>query len=273
MENKEFNFEQIKKRMENYQAEPDAKIWKKIEKQIKPNNILLKTAIAVSSILLVAFAGVLIFTPTQEPQSKPISQETKIEKTLIKQEQNISKKKENKTKKKENISKEKFVETKKKNEPIITLSQQVEETEKQEVKTIETKQESQIQFPQITEAKPQKTIEKQIAEPIVEQKVEKAPEQEEQIHKTRIEMPNAFTPNSGDRNSIFKPANIELQEYRMDIYNSNGVMMFTTNDIEQGWDGTYKGNPQPMAVYVYIVKFTNKKGITSMQKGELMLIR
>ncbi|MBO7224541.1 MAG: gliding motility-associated C-terminal domain-containing protein, partial [Bacteroidales bacterium] len=96
---------------------------------------------------------------------------------------------------------------------------------------------------------------------------------EEQIQKVRIEMPNAFTPNSGDRNSIFKPAPIELKEFRMDIYNSNGVMIFTTNNIEEGWDGTYKGNPQPMAVYVYIVKFTNKNGVTAIQKGELMLIR
>ena len=123
------------------------------------------------------------------------------------------------------------------------------------------------------EPKPQKAIKKEEIEPIVEQKVEKSPEAEEQIQKVRIEMPNAFTPNSGDRNSIFKPANIELKEFRMDVYNSNGVMMFTTNNIEEGWDGTYKGNPQPMAVYVYIVKFTNKNGVTATQKGELMLIR
>ena len=59
----------------------------------------------------------------------------------------------------------------------------------------------------------------------------------------------------------------------MNIYNSNGILVFTTNNIEIGWDGNYKNNPQPMGVYVYVVKFTNKNGETSTQKGELMLIR
>lgn len=273
MENKDFNFEEIKRRLENYEEAPNPKMWQKIEKQIQPNNFFLKTAILVSSLLLVAFVGVLIFTPSQEPQTKQITQTTKIEKTLVKQQEKKSKKNENfskkkieKTKKKSEKAKENFEQT---NLPL----QQVVEVETKEVKPIEVKQEPQIQIPQIVEPKPQKAIKKEEIKPIVEQKVEKSPEVEEQIQKVRIEMPNAFTPNSGDRNSIFKPANIELKEFRMDIYNSNGVMMFTTNNIEEGWDGTYKGNPQPMAVYVYIVKFTNKNGVTATQKGELMLIR
>ena len=59
---------------------------------------------------------------------------------------------------------------------------------------------------------------------------------------------------------------------------ANDDAKFTVTTIynllkEEGWDGTYKGNPQPMAVYIYIVKFTNKNGVTATQKGELMLIR
>lgn len=273
MENKDFNFEEIKRRLENYEEVPNPKMWKNIEKQIQPNNFFLKTAIALSSLLLVAFVGVLIFTPSQEPQTKQISQAPKIEKTPIKQEEKKSKKNEIFSKKKIEKSKKKSEKSKENFEQTNLVEQQVVKVEPQELKPIEVKQESQIQTPKIAEAKPQKAIEKVEVKPIVEQKVEKSPEVEEQIQKVRIEMPNAFTPSSGDRNSIFKPANIELKEFRMDIYNSNGVMMFTTNNIEEGWDGTYKGNPQPMAVYVYIVKFTNKNGVTATQKGELMLIR
>ena len=266
MENKDFNFEEIKRRLENYEEAPNPKMWQKIEKQIQPNNFFLKTAILISSLLLVAFVGVLVFTPSQEPQTKQITQTAKIEKPLVKQE-------EKKSKKNEIFSKKKIEKTKENFEQTNLAEQQVVKTETKELKPIEVKQEPQIQIPQIVETKPQKAIEKVEIKPVVEQKVEKAPEAEEQIQKVRIEMPNAFTPSSGDKNSIFKPANIELKEFRMDIYNSNGVMMFTTNNIEEGWDGTYKGNPQPMAVYIYIVKFTNKNGVTATQKGELMLIR
>ncbi len=273
MENKDFNFEEIKRRLENYEEAPNPKMWQKIEKQIQPNNFILKTAIALSAILLVAFAGVLIFTPSQEPKTKQITQTTKIEKTLVKQEEKKSKKNEIFSKKKIEKTKEKSEKTKENFEQTILPLPQTVETEKQEVKTVEVKQEPKIQIPQKSEVKPQNTIKKVEVKPVEEQKIEKAPEAEEQIQKVRIEMPNAFTPSSGDRNSIFKPADIELKEFRMDIYNSNGVMMFTTNNIEEGWDGTYKGNPQPMAVYVYIVKFTNKNGVTATQKGELMLIR
>lgn len=273
MENKDFNFEEIKRRLENYEEAPNPKMWQKIEKQIQPNHFFLKTAILISSLLLVAFAGVLIFTPSQEPQTKQITQTTKIEKPLVKQQEKKSKKNENFSKKKIEKTKKKSEKSKENLEQTNLAEQQVVETETKEVKPIAVKQEPQIQTPQIVETKPQKAIEKVEIKPIVEQKVEKVPETEEQIQKVRIEMPNAFTPSSGDRNSIFKPAPIELKEFRMDIYNSNGVMMFTTNNIEEGWDGTYKGNPQPMAVYIYIVKFTNKNGVTATQKGELMLIR
>ena len=96
MENKDFNFEEIKRRLENYEEAPNPKMWQKIEKQIQPNNFFLKTAILVSSLLLVAFVGVLIFTPSQEPQTKQITQTTKIEKPLVKQQEKKSKKNENK---------------------------------------------------------------------------------------------------------------------------------------------------------------------------------
>ncbi|MEE1020898.1 MAG: gliding motility-associated C-terminal domain-containing protein, partial [Bacteroidales bacterium] len=74
-------------------------------------------------------------------------------------------------------------------------------------------------------------------------------------------------------NSIFKPASTELKDYKMHIYSSNGTLVFVSNNIEQGWDGTFKGNLQPMGVYVYVVKFTTPNGETRQQKGDLMLIR
>ena len=158
-------------------------MWQKIEKQIQPNHFFLKTAILISSLLLVAFAGVLIFTPSQEPQTKQITQTAKIEKPLVKQQEKKSKKNEIFSKKKIEKSKKKSEKTKENFEQTNLAEQQVVEVETKEAKPIEVKQEPQIQIPQIVETKPQKAIKKEEIKPVVEQKVEKAPEAEEQIQK------------------------------------------------------------------------------------------
>ncbi len=273
MENKDFNFEEIKRRMENYEEAPRKEMWQKIEKQIKPNNFLLKTAIAVSSLLLLSFVGVLVFTPSQNSETKQIANTTKIAEKNPKEK--IENPKENFKKAKEKIEnpKEKKLEIVEEKTLVSTSTQKDVKIEAQEVKIAEAKQEIITKNPKKTEIK-QKENTPILEEKIVEQKhEEKTPEQEVEINRTQLLIPNAFTPESGDKNSIFKPAFTELRDYRMDIYNSNGILVFTTNNIEEGWNGYYKGELQPMAVYVYIVRFTNNNGVSSIQKGKLMLIR
>ncbi len=275
MENKDFNFEEMRKRMENYQEAPRQELWENIDKQIHSKNIYLKTAIGLSSFILLAFVGVLVFTPSKQQESKVISQTIKVEKTTQNKPEKKTKKNSEKTKKNLEKTKKNFEKTKTFSQESIVV-----------VPTNKTIVTTEAQTPEIKVVE-EKVIEKQIVEKtivekvettpkveIVEEKmVEKAPEAEIDNERTKLFIPNAFTPTTGDNNSIFKPSYIELQDYRMNIYSSNGTLVFTTNNIEEGWDGNYKNNPQPMGVYVYVVKFTNKKGITSTQKGELMLIR
>lgn len=273
MEHRDFGFEEIKRRMENYEEAPRKEMWQKIEKQIKPNNFLLKTAIAVSSLVLVAFVGVLVFTPSQKPETKQVASNVKT--TEKKSKENSQKAKKNLKKAKENFEnpKENFSEIVEDKTIVLTPTQKDVKIEAQEVKIAEAKQEIITKNPKKMEIK-QKENTPILEEKIVEQKhEEKTPEQEVEINRTQLLIPNAFTPNSGDKNSIFKPAITELRDYRMDIYNSNGILVFTTNNIEEGWNGYYKGELQPMAVYVYIVRFTNNNGVSSIQKGKLMLIR
>ncbi|MBS1585873.1 MAG: gliding motility-associated C-terminal domain-containing protein, partial [Bacteroidetes bacterium] len=52
-----------------------------------------------------------------------------------------------------------------------------------------------------------------------------------------------------------------------------GVKMFETNNIDEGWDGTYKGKPQPMGVYVYMVEAISPTGRKFVKQGNVTLIR
>ncbi len=88
-----------------------------------------------------------------------------------------------------------------------------------------------------------------------------------------IDMPNAFTPGSGV-NAIFKPAHRGLVTLRyMRIYNRWGEKVFETSDVDNGWDGTINGKPQPMGVYVYMVEASQPNGRIFKKQGNVTLLR
>ena len=95
---------------------------------------------------------------------------------------------------------------------------------------------------------------------------------EDTISQFRLFIPNAFTP-SLESNNIFKPSYVSLKSYEMRIYHRNGNLVFTSKDINYGWNGQYKGKLCEQGAYVYIVKFINLNGEQFVQKGTVNLIR
>ena len=87
-------------------------------------------------------------------------------------------------------------------------------------------------------------------------------------------VPNAFTPNKDGRNDVFRPVAVGIKKINyFRVYNRWGNLVFSTTEVNKGWDGTYKGKPQDAAVFVWIVQGIdfNDKVIT--QKGTMVLIR
>ncbi|MFT3702314.1 MAG: gliding motility-associated C-terminal domain-containing protein [Agriterribacter sp.] len=86
-------------------------------------------------------------------------------------------------------------------------------------------------------------------------------------------VPNAFTPNNDGINdclSIKKWGNIQLQEFS--IYNRWGERVFYTTNPLACWDGTYKGQPQNIGTFVYVIRGKTFCG-SIMRKGLVTLIR
>lgn len=69
-------------------------------------------------------------------------------------------------------------------------------------------------------------------------------------------MPNSFTPNGDHINDIFKPIGdgIDTKNYHFMIFDRWGEKLFETDDLNAGWDGTFKGNPVLTGVYVWTLK-------------------
>jgi gliding motility-associated-like protein len=89
-------------------------------------------------------------------------------------------------------------------------------------------------------------------------------------------IPNTFCPASQiEANRVFKPVNsyVDAQEYIFSIYDRWGSLIFTTNDINAGWDGTVNGNPAAAGVYSYTLTYRLDKKNFYNTHGRVTLLR
>jgi gliding motility-associated-like protein len=89
-----------------------------------------------------------------------------------------------------------------------------------------------------------------------------------------IQIPDAFSPNNDGKNDVFKPLiGAPITNYRMQIWNRWGQLVFETRDISKGWDGKYLSELQQNGAYIYYFTLTDPDGVFIEKKGTLILIR
>ncbi len=92
-------------------------------------------------------------------------------------------------------------------------------------------------------------------------------------------MPNSSGPNGGSyivndpANYIFYPIHTGLADYKLEIYNRWGELLFRSEDVDIGWDGYYRGKLSPMDVYVWKVWGTCHGGKKIKAAGDVTLYR
>lgn len=92
--------------------------------------------------------------------------------------------------------------------------------------------------------------------------------------KNGLLVPTAFSPNNDGVNDVFRILNTNIKLLNLAIYNRWGEQVFYSTDIQDGWNGIYKGIPQPMGTFVWacdyeIIKTGNRKTA----KGNVTLLR
>ncbi len=89
-------------------------------------------------------------------------------------------------------------------------------------------------------------------------------------------VPSAFTPNNDGKNDklriLFK-GNMTIKQFI--IYNRFGQRVFATDDVSEGWDGMFNGEPQDLGTYNYYIQGTcgNTAPRDVEYKGTITLIR
>ncbi|MDP9230543.1 MAG: gliding motility-associated C-terminal domain-containing protein, partial [Bacteroidota bacterium] len=93
-------------------------------------------------------------------------------------------------------------------------------------------------------------------------------------NKTEVFVPNAFTPNGNNANDVLRPivVNIPMINF-FKIYNRWGQEIFQTQKTGEGWDGKYKGIPQPTETYTWIFEGKDVDGNIIKASGKSILIR
>ncbi len=88
-----------------------------------------------------------------------------------------------------------------------------------------------------------------------------------------IDVVSAFTPNNDGTNDKAVVFGFGVTDMVFRIYNRWGELVFETNNFKQGWDGRYKGKPQPMDAYGYTLSATLIDGTEVKRSGSITLVR
>ncbi|HLO69447.1 MAG TPA: gliding motility-associated C-terminal domain-containing protein [Flavipsychrobacter sp.] len=88
-----------------------------------------------------------------------------------------------------------------------------------------------------------------------------------------LNLPNAFTPGNGPNGKfkLIRRGDATLKKF--EVFNRWGQKVFSTTNIDEGWDGTFNGEPQSMGVYIYSVEAINANGNKFTKQGNVTLIR
>ena len=288
MEDMDKNFEEFRERLKNFSEQPPEAMWDNISKQVaKPRHTGLVVSIVAVTLVLAGFVALLVSAPkgSTSKTSQALSQTKNTENSLA---VNTSKSEQSKTpfysaKTPKEINETPFYsdETAKEQNHSAATNLQGENLQ---ISTVQTKQENaSSKNPNIIAAEPKKVEKNRNCNPLPQKTAsinrelktdtQKAPEiSQRDTVRSQLFVPNAFTPLS-DKNNLFKPAQADVSDYRMNIYNRQGVLVFDSEDITHGWDGRSKGEVCPSGTYVYVISFRDTEGKPHTQKGTLMLLK
>jgi gliding motility-associated-like protein len=89
-----------------------------------------------------------------------------------------------------------------------------------------------------------------------------------------VNLPSSFTPNNDGVNDVVHVRGWGIQELlEFKIFNRWGEEIYSSTDINQGWDGTYRGKVQNIDSYAYMVKAKMYSGQEISKSGTISLLR
>lgn len=95
------------------------------------------------------------------------------------------------------------------------------------------------------------------------------------IYESKLEFPNAFSPNGDGINDVYKAKDgyKSIVEFQATIFNRWGQKLYSWNDPAGGWDGKFNGKNVKQGVYFVLVKARGADGRKFNIKKDVNLLR
>ncbi len=94
------------------------------------------------------------------------------------------------------------------------------------------------------------------------------------LRKYTLDVPDAFTPNGDGYNDILYVRGWGIEKIlSFKIYNRFGELVFSTNNKNEGWDGTYKGKKQGSETFTYVVSVLTYDNEVITKRGNVKLLK
>ena len=86
-------------------------------------------------------------------------------------------------------------------------------------------------------------------------------------------VPNAFTPNGDGLNDEFGALGYGVKEYYLAVYNRWGELIFTSDNVDNQWDGTYQGTKVLPGTYVYNISASGHYDKEFHKEGTISIVK
>ena len=92
--------------------------------------------------------------------------------------------------------------------------------------------------------------------------------------KPDIFVPSAFTPNGDGHNDVLKPIPVGIAHFEyFRVYDRYGHLVYSTNQIGTGWDGTINGSQADNGTFIYMARGLDYLKNVINKKGAVVLFR
>jgi gliding motility-associated-like protein len=86
-------------------------------------------------------------------------------------------------------------------------------------------------------------------------------------------VPNAFSPNQDGKNDFFMPrVDCGFVFKKFNVYNRYGQLVYSTQDVDNGWDGSFKGKKADIGTYHWFIIGRDTQGNEITRKGNVILL-
>lgn len=284
----------LKDRFENYEIEPDAKVWEGVSKSIRRRRLRRNSLYAAGAVAVVAAVVVLsVGRPASEKEAVVTAQlqETGVPVAAMEAQETITSAIATTTSMVSSTNADNEHQASLQQTPatmeMTKASSAVQQAEEQRVIVPVPVVSEELDFAALLEEISSSVSENNTEAPVVassEKKMEQQPTPKvSTLNKDFVDfkafLPTAISPDNGTDVGVFKVDSrvmdyIPFDNYKMYIYNRGGRMVYYTTTYTEGWDGVNRGVKQPKGSYVYVIEYRDvATGEVKRVTGSFLLVR